>query len=61
VLLLVNEFVTVRLHAMARRTTELIKGGSVRFNSNKQVLFSSDVQKLAMYSPSSPLMLMYGF
>ena len=36
----VTEFLTTRLHAMAKRTTELIKGRNVRFNSNKQVLFS---------------------
>ncbi len=39
--LIVNEYVTIRMHWMAKTFTDKIKGKNVRFNSNKQVLFAN--------------------
>lgn len=39
--LIVNEYVTIRLHWMTKKFTDKIKGKNVRFNSNKQVLFAN--------------------
>jgi hypothetical protein len=36
--LVINEYVNVRFHAMAKKLTEKIRGKNVRVNSNKQVL-----------------------